>query len=354
MPDVHAGVGHIAGSAGAFPDRSASVKVFQIRHAWDAETTLLAGRYNAKRKTVGLAPITAQVFNDKVAERRGQVDQVTVPKQDLKCRACAKTFSSENVYNDHLKSKKHRETVLRGIKSMQVDDLMQPDGVEETKTDEATPSTSKMPEIPPNSCLFCPRSFATLEINLKHMAGNHAFYIPDESYCEDVPGLLAHLAQDIALGNICIYCGHGFGGLVTGEEKDAELVKRARKGMEAVRGHMTAKNHCRIPWDTDEQRLELSDYYNYESSYPDHKANGENGGEEEQEWEDEDGSEIDENDEVIMDYSTIRRKTRSAEEQDMDARMRVGEADFELVLPSGQRVGHRALRGVYKQNVMRE
>ena len=234
------------------------------------------------------------------------------------------------------------------------------------------PSTSKapataagpteMPTYTPTSCLFCPRSFSSLEVNLKHMSANHAFYIPDAVYCVDVPGLLQHIGEDVLLGNICLWCSHGFGGLVTGSESDRELVKRARRGAEAVRKHMVDKGHCRIPWDTENQRLAYSDYYDFTSSYPAGQGDEEEEEEEDgmdvdaQDWEDEDGSDVDSDDEVVMDYSAIKKKkkTRRPEEEELDYRLAVGEADYELVLPSGTRIGHRALKGVYKQNVMRE
>ena len=221
----------------------------------------------------------------------------------------------------------------------------------------ASTSTSAMPAYEPTSCLFCPRSFSSLEINLKHMSRNHAFYIPDAAYCVNIPGLLKQLGEDILLGNLCTFCGHGFGGAVTGDETDAELVRRAKRGSEAVRKHMVDKNHCRIPWDTEDQRLLYSDHYDYSSTYPDRlNSDGEMevDPEDNEEWSDEDGEEINEDDDVVMDYSAIRRRTKTQMESELDARIMMGEAEYELVLPSGTRIGHRALKGVYKQNVMRE
>jgi len=137
--------------------------------------------------------------------------------------------------------------------------------------------------------------------------------------------------------------------------------------MGAVRKHMVDKIHCRIPWDTEEQRLEVSDYYDYRSSYPNGGAGeeSEESSEEDEDeamvedgadWED-DGSDVDENDEVVMDYSAVRRrkrtkKTTKAMDEDMESRLAYGENDYELVLPSGARIGHRALKSVYKQNMM--
>ena len=338
-------------------------------------------RYNAKRKVADLPPVSADVFNDKIAERREKVEAVTrygnAVEERLSCKACGwvtswisgkgggkltlsiggrrKSFSSENAQNDHLKSKKHREAVLRGVTNLQVDQLpgkdksIESSGEETENAIHASTSASATPLIPENTCLFCPRTFTTLETTLKHMSHNHAFYVPDLSYCIDVPGLLSQLAQDISLGNICIFCGHGFGGLVMGSETDIELVKRARRGLDAVRKHMIDKGHCRIPWDTDDQRLELSDFYDFTSSYPDAEYEGDG-----EAWEDEDDSDISESDAVFMDDTAARPKLRTPMDDDLEYRLQIGETDYELVLPNGHRVGHRALKSVYKQNVMRK
>lgn len=343
-------------------------------------------RYNAKRKVADLPPVTAEVFNDKIAERHTQLAAGAAARK-LDCKACDKKFNSQNAYDDHLNSKKHRDNVLKAVKNMSVETLMGKKDIAASASDdnsikaltaaldntsvtsppessaedtEATASTSKapmtMPKLEPTSCLFCPRTFESMEVNLKHMAHNHAFYIPDEQYCVNKEGLLKQLGEDIALGNICIFCGHGFGGFVTGSESDAELVKRAHRGLHAVRKHMVDKIHCRIPWDTDDQRLEYSDHYDFTSSWG---TNGEDGEMEVEdsdveEWEDEDGSDINEEDEVVMDYSAIRKKTRTQGEDLLESRLQQGESEYELVLPSGTRIGHRSLKGIYKANVMRK
>ena len=287
-----------------------------------------------------------------------------------------KVFASRNAHDDHLKSKKHRENVMKGVANIKVERDLTPastpaagtqevteDAAMSSSADVAAPaasaaasSSSVMPAYEPTSCLFCPRSFSSMDINLKHMSRNHAFYIPDLAYCVNVPGLLKQLGEDILLGNLCTFCGHGFGGAVTGQETDVELVKRAKRGAEAVRKHMVDKNHCRIPWNTEDQRLLYSDHYDYSSTYPDRlNSDGEMevDSEDGEEWSDEEGEDIDEDDDVVMDYSAIRRKTKTSMENELDTRRMMGEADYELVLPSGTRIGHRALKGIYKQNVMR-
>lgn len=48
-------------------------------------------RYNAKRKVANLGPVTAEVFNDKIAERRDKIQGVAGPSTaegGLSCKAC--------------------------------------------------------------------------------------------------------------------------------------------------------------------------------------------------------------------------------------------------------------------------
>jgi pre-60S factor REI1 len=103
-------------------------------------------------------------------------------------------------------------------------------------------------------CLFCSHAASSIDENLSHMASAHSFFIPDQDYLVDLPGLLTYLGEKVSIGNTCLYCPNG------GKEFGS---------LEAVRAHMRDKGHCKIAYDTDDQKLEVSDYYDFESSYPD-------------------------------------------------------------------------------------
>lgn len=46
-------------------------------------------KFNSKRKVANLPPVTAEVFNEKVVERRRQIEEATAAKEvRLKCGAC--------------------------------------------------------------------------------------------------------------------------------------------------------------------------------------------------------------------------------------------------------------------------
>lgn len=125
--------------------------------------------------------------------------------------------------------------------------------------------------------------------------------------------------------------------------------------MDAVRKHMTDKSHCKIAYDRENDRLEVSDYYDFSSSYPDaetrKKSSDSSTSESDDEvWEDADDVEDSEVDEVV-DESLSDSTSSSDEEDDLPGnQLAYGDTDYELVLPSGARIGHRTMRRYYAQS----
>lgn len=178
---------------------------------------------------------------------------------------------------------------------------------------------------PATQCIFCSASgFADLDASLTHMHKTHGFFLPERPYIVDLPGLAQYLADKVSVGHLCLYCngrGRGF------------------NTAEAARKHMLSKYHCKVAYDRDEDKLELGDFYDFTSSYPD-AGEEEDGGEG---WEDmdvddeEEGEEGDDSDE---------------DEDDIPASgLRYGDSEYELVLPSGARLGHRSLARYYRQTL---
>lgn len=102
--------------------------------------------------------------------------------------------------------------------------------------------------INPSDCLFCNHRSANAESNLEHMSRAHSFFVPDQDLMVDLSGLLAYLGEKVAIGNLCLFCPNGgkeFGSLA------------------AVRKHMIDKAHCKIAYETDEDRIELADFYDF-------------------------------------------------------------------------------------------
>ena len=314
----------------------------------------------------------------------------------------SKVYTTENAFRSHMLSRKHRENELKSqsrvdhspsaavaaVKASSPPADQPPPETSATHTKEAPPAhpTSAQPDndgddeeegeeastldekiaaarskLSPLHCLFCARVSSSLEDNLTHMSGEHSFFIPDAEYLVDIAGLVAYLGEKIAVGNVCIYC-NGKG--------------REFRTLDAVRKHMLDKSHCKIAYDTEKDMLEMSDYYDFSSSYPDaeerqrkraarraerkrERAAAKEAAEAAEGWEEEYGSD-DEVDEVVDEPPSTSSGDEEEEDADTDDdddddevpqnQITFGDSHLELVLPSGNRIGHRSMRRYYAQS----
>ncbi|TFK54375.1 hypothetical protein OE88DRAFT_1675999 [Heliocybe sulcata] len=317
-------------------------------------------RYNMKRRVAGLPPISTAAFNQKVSERRTET-AVAASSKGSTCEVCKKTYTSENAYRSHINSKKHKENELKAASAprpcqdeepleyipeqappehgpeasvpattedlarLTVDDDASEEAINQSIDAKIAAARSR---LSPSHCLFCPMISSEVSSNLTHMANAHSFFIPDAEFLTDIEGLLTYLCEKVAVGNVCLYC-NGKG--------------REFRTLDAVRKHMLDKSHCKIAYETEDDRLEVSDYYDFSSSYPDAKKKKRQGDEE---WED-----MDEEDE---DGSVDEIVDESEEDSDLDelpnTEVTYGDSHLELVLPSGARIGHRSLKRYYAQS----
>ncbi|KAF8581607.1 hypothetical protein K439DRAFT_214617 [Ramaria rubella] len=324
-------------------------------------------RYNMKRRVASLPPISASMFNQKVLQRRAETAVTTSPKGAI-CEVCNKIYTTENAYRSHITSKKHKDNEAKattkamvsstpvadpepmveftrdktssvsprpGHSGLTVDVDADQDDINETIDSKIAAARSR---LTPNSCLFCPHQSLSIEDSLSHMAIVHSFFIPDVEYLQDLRGLLTYLGEKVAVGNVCLFC-NGKG--------------REFRTIEAVWKHMNDKGHCKIAYDEEKDRLDISDFYDFSSSYPDAVMQGKKQTKskprveetEEQDWEDmdDDGEEVDE----IID------EEGSSNDDNVDfpeSQITYGDTDYELVLPSGARIGHRSMRRYYAQS----
>lgn len=223
--------------------------------------------------------------------------------------------------------------------------------------------------LSPLHCLFCAHtSSSSFEDNLTHMSSEHSFFIPDAEYLVDPTGLVTYLGEKLAVGNVCIYC-NGKG--------------REFRTLDAVRKHMVDKSHCKIAYDTENDMLEMSDFYDFSASYPDaeerrrrkeerranRKERKKASNDAAEGWEDvENDDSSDEVDEVIDEPPSSSSSSSSSEDEDADDnegggdssdsdtaslpenQITLGDSHLELVLPSGNRIGHRSMRRYYAQS----
>lgn len=214
--------------------------------------------------------------------------------------------------------------------------------------------------IPLERCLFCNYKSPTIPLNVIHMEKIHGMFIPEQKYLDDLEGLLRALNQKIYKYHECLFC------------------QKLKPTVFGLQTHMRDTGHCKIPFDTEEQQLEIGEFYDFRSTYSDVD-------EDDEEWEsddedmadggvklsagskskkdgqdeeiaDGDGWETDDSassvntDELTAVHATPRpRPQRAAKDKHSHAAYY---SDYELHLASGKSVGHRSLAKYYKQNLV--
>ncbi|KAH7108460.1 C2H2 type zinc-finger-domain-containing protein [Auriculariales sp. MPI-PUGE-AT-0066] len=315
-------------------------------------------RYNMKRRVAGLSPLSADQFNEKVLERRAQTS-LTVSAKSMTCDICRKVYTTENAYRSHLNSKRHKENEAKPASARpapseqsEASNSSQPpapplavpaDADEETinATIDARIAAARS-QLAPTACLYCPQTSASVSKNLDHMHTAHGFFVPDAEYLVDVTGLLAFLAGKVAVAHACIFCAREF------------------RTLDAVRKHMVDKSHAKVPYKTERDRLDISDFYDFRSKEQRReerrvkraaaKLAAQNKEVDEEEWEDEDddGEAADEVVDVEDPPASESESDTESDELPMN-QLTYGDSPFELVLPTGERLGHRSLSRYYKQ-----
>ncbi|KAH9083786.1 C2H2 type zinc-finger-domain-containing protein [Lactarius deliciosus] len=295
-------------------------------------------RYNMRRRVASLPPVSAAIFNQKVLERRQETAVAVSPKGST-CEICNKVYTTENAYRSHIISRKHRENELKAL-SRTTDDA-RPVGIAAEKApaaddldDESALTLDEKiaaarSRLSPTDCLFCVQASSV---------------VPDVEYLTDPTGLITYLGEKIAVGNVCIYC-NGKG--------------REFRTLDAVRKHMLDKSHCKIAYDSERDMLEISDYYDFSSSYPDAEERRRRkeerrakraAAEAAEGWEDPDEVVDEPPSSSSSSSSDDSSDTDSLPEEEAENQITYGDSHFELVLPSGNRIGHRSMRRYYAQS----
>lgn len=266
-------------------------------------------RYNLKRRVASLPPITAEVFAEKVLQARAETTaEADKAYFERACDACTKTYYSENAYQNHLLSQKHKQNELnagkrqddettsvmsstfslgepasvskKDVDSDAEDEFNQViEGLQKASVTEQRPSPVKRPSNPHHatedekddrdsqsatpvqssaepvwtlqSCVFCNYVSPTLPLNTHHMERFHGMFIPEKAYLVNMEGLIQHLQRKVAEDHECLGCGKVKGSLF------------------AVQTHMRDTGHCKIRFDTEHEQLAIGDYYDFRSTYSD-------------------------------------------------------------------------------------
>ena len=207
--------------------------------------------------------------------------------------------------------------------------------IEEEDEQEEEPDNG---EYSSSRCLFCNNKESDINTNIEHMLKSHGMFVPEKDYLVNPEGLIKWLYRKINENNECLYC-HAI-----------------RNNSAGARTHMRDKGHCMIAFETEDEQIEIGQYYDFRSTYSDDDdaesttsdvaeggvkvtSEGDDDG-----WEtdassvDEDEDEDEEEEEQKL---ALSRKNNAV----------VLEDEFELHLPSGRTVGHRSLAKYYRQNL---
>lgn len=252
-------------------------------------------RYNLKRKVGDLPPVTAEEFQKRVLQQRAS-DEQAQQEVSLYCAVCRKQFISEKSHQNHLNSKKHKESVQIAEKNGehlgdQADIQMKQKSATKIESQDENEDAMAVEDVDSDEwdedfdnpienhdCIFCGEHSEDLVENVKHMSTVHTFFIPDTEFITDLEGLLLYLGEKVARGKtvftnifrnrqnfikknhfhsipefICLWCNDR---------------GRTFYSLDAVRKHMKDKGHCRMLHEG-LALAEYSDFYDYSSSYPD-------------------------------------------------------------------------------------
>ena len=100
-------------------------------------------------------------------------------------------------------------------------------------------------------CLFCNYDSPSFKLNVHHMAKFHGMFIPEQTYLVDMEGLVEYLYKKIAESHECLYC------------------HKLKGSMSGVQTHMKDKGHCMIAFESEEEMIEVGQFYDFTSTYSD-------------------------------------------------------------------------------------
>lgn len=281
----------------------------------------VSSRYNLKRRVASLPPLSSEIFAEKVLSAQAS-SSAAVAKASFEksCAACQKTYYSENAYQNHLGSQKHRQRlavvekgethagdeetnsvisstislgqpleatpsephdpeaevefskVMNGIKEASLEESEpvsrrpsrphqtsnedRPDHpLSQTTTESSVPSSddTTMAQEPtsPNRCLFCNYESPSLKLSVMHMTKFHGMFVPEQPFLVDLEGLIGYLQEKIVENHECLFC------------------HKLKSSTSGIQTHMRDKGHCMIAFDSEEEMVEVGQFYDFRSTYSD-------------------------------------------------------------------------------------
>ena len=268
-----------------------------------------------------LPPLSSEIFSEKVLSAQANSSAAAAKASfERSCTACQKTYYSENAYQNHLGSQRHRQRiaalengqghvgddettsimsstislgepiesgpsehiepeaeaefsmVVDGIKKASLqeqepiprrisrphhsaNDNRPEHPLSTTTTKSSTPSTvddaKSLDTTSPNRCLFCNYESPSLKLSILHMTKFHGMFIPEQPYLVDLEGLIGYLQEKIVENHECLFC------------------HKLKSSTSGIQTHMRDKGHCMIAFDSEEEMIEVGQFYDFRSTYSD-------------------------------------------------------------------------------------
>ncbi|KAL4769564.1 C2H2 type zinc-finger-domain-containing protein [Aspergillus nidulans var. acristatus] len=310
--------------------------------------------YNMKRRVASLPPVSQEIFNEKVLAAKASSNAAAAKASfERTCVACQKTFYSENSYQNHVKSSKHkaREARLNRENADDTSSVMSStfslgEPINKPREADVAAVTESLKEATiaegdedeeiadadsysSSHCLFCNNESTSIEENTEHMFKSHGMFIPERTYLADLEGLIRYLYRKINENSECIYC---------------HVIRNSPAG---IKTHMKDKGHCMIAFESEAEQIEIGQFYDFRSTYSDDENDDDSvemvdggvkvsGSDAEDDGWETDASSLDDDDEDLRDAKSAPAVYRT---------------EYELHLPSGRTAGHRSLARYYRQNL---
>jgi pre-60S factor REI1 len=394
-------------------------------------------RYNLKRRVASLPPLTSEIFAEKVlANKASAAATAARAKFEQRCEPCMKTYFSEGAYINHLGSQKHKQLEARftarkdGLDGMETDSMADSTftlgetlDTASTQTHEEDDDDQELDDVVQSmnttnigdsaalvdktngqssaqqqgtkgveddeeyehkadvqQCLFCNYISPTMDLNVHHMSKQHSFFIPERDYLVDLSGLITYLNETVTVLHQCLYC-----------HKSVHTTS-------GVQTHMRDRGHCMIAYSTEDEQMDVGEFYDFRSTYSDEDTEddeeGPSGGvslgakrpvktttqdangmdvdaEDDEGWESDGSLSSVPTDEITSvpieqshNYAKLdlhrhhshndprpHKNSDGYHSHAHSSARAVYHDDFELHLPSGRTAGHRSLRAYFRQNL---
>ncbi|KAK6203059.1 C2H2 type zinc-finger-domain-containing protein [Scheffersomyces amazonensis] len=212
-------------------------------------------------------------------------------------------------------------------------------------------SDDELEALPIDHCFFCGQNNGEIENNVKHMFNRHGLYIPERSFLTNIEGLLTYISEVITIDNECLVCGF------------------VGKNMESIRQHVYSKGHCRIPYETKQEKLSIAEFYTFYDNDDDIQINNSKKRSKSTKAvsfaaESEDIEDIEDarDEESDVELEINDEEEDSIDDDDDDdinngvndnySLVRLDRSGVELTLPTGSKIGHRSMARYYRQNII--